>query len=310
MEEKDSSSMRINLLTITGAIIGVISLLAVWCITRISVPAPLIGEEANIGLNLILKPIQSSERIADILYMSGILFFIGTIIAFFSPIGGFAQISGIFLLLIGTSSDWNAWYFDLKIGPIIGLISALIVLLSILFPITISRDMNRIGITARFLTFGKYHGLIRRKLVREKGRFLPPIKRSEFLHRHRNLMISIILIVLILAFALLIIYDYYTQPYSTSEVIISNDSDQWMEFAIYLDGMEKDSAGGFSPIIKYYNLPAGTHTIGLDYGRPSGIIDQNPYNITPCDGVIDVSKTFSIGPLSTKVIDFQIDSYP
>lgn len=144
---------RINALALVGVAIGFIAILLPWY---------WIEGLGDISFMSILRIPLSGGAVQDtVLIASCYIFLIGTMISIISPIGGVAEFAGILAFLVDFMT--YPWRFTqvymphpfLEIGPYLGLISAIIVLISILKPIGIGYGKGTFGIKGRLINFGK-----------------------------------------------------------------------------------------------------------------------------------------------------------
>ncbi|HDP96759.1 MAG TPA: zinc ribbon domain-containing protein [Euryarchaeota archaeon] len=134
--------IRVNLLCMLGATIGLMSLFATWIIDHEYVPG------AYSAFNI--PPILMQET--DVYHISPALFLIGCLVAYFSPIGSFFQFTAIFPLLVDSYMDP---YRSLGAGVVIALLSMIIVIYSVFNPIGINYDpkVKRAKYIGRLFTF-------------------------------------------------------------------------------------------------------------------------------------------------------------
>jgi len=142
--------LQMNMLCILGAIIGLLSVYETWnyhasvCAAR--------------GMD------DQSRNLLEVIYdmnsfpFPGILFVLGTIVTFYSPLGGIFQCIGVvsfgalYLAAHGTFSDhWGGVGF----GFILGIISTMVVLISLIRPMGIGLENDSFGLKGRLLTISK-----------------------------------------------------------------------------------------------------------------------------------------------------------
>jgi hypothetical protein len=154
-------NLRMNLLCILGAAIGLASLFTAWATWR----------EIDMGAMLVDKPFTGLDLLngkvpylplpwTDTSILSPMLVLAGSLIAFVSPLGGFPQIAGALYFfswspLYDPRGHYFAWYFDLGIGPFIALGAGVITLLSIVLPAGPHCRDRPIGIVARLLSISR-----------------------------------------------------------------------------------------------------------------------------------------------------------
>ena len=160
---EDSSRWRFNQLCILGAIIGLIALLLPWIWVVMggpsiaSIAAYMMRPPGGIGLQngfeVLLAILFSSQHLLSSLFMIMFLLYImGTIIAFISPIGGFIQIAGALLCIPTMPSElWFNWF--VPFGELLGIYSGMIVVASMFKPMGAGYADGAMGIRGRLLAF-------------------------------------------------------------------------------------------------------------------------------------------------------------
>lgn len=138
---------RINVVCLTGAILATLSLFLPWAI---------VNSEAS-GTNVYLGAFDFDEAtpithsLGDNLRYSLLIFMIGTLVAFFSPLGGIPQLMGSLGFVLATfysSADMMFWT-----GAAVGIISSAAVFMSMVAPVGIGYSREREeGAAARLLT--------------------------------------------------------------------------------------------------------------------------------------------------------------
>jgi hypothetical protein len=129
---------RINLLGLVGAITGIVAIFSTW-----------LGLGHLITFNLI--DVLNDVSANGIAWYSAVLFITGTLVALLSSVGGVLQVGGVSL--------W--WYYVLresdkipsKVGSYIGLISAIIVLASMVRPLGPGLMKGPFELKSRLLVF-------------------------------------------------------------------------------------------------------------------------------------------------------------
>ena len=84
----------------------------------------------------------------------GILFIIGTLVIFLSPLGALLQIAGISLVFYAIREALEG-RIPSSIGPYLGIASAIILIVSMIKPLGLNYGSRPIGLKGRFLTFSK-----------------------------------------------------------------------------------------------------------------------------------------------------------
>jgi hypothetical protein len=134
--------MRVNLFAVAGAVVGIAAILTTWL-------AASFGIFGHFELNLI-DVISEGGTDSDY-FLPTILFIIGTLIAFFTPVSGILQIIG--------ASWFMLVYFDhvdrllSTVGPYLGMASGIVLLLSIARPIGPGLMNGPFDAKDRLLTF-------------------------------------------------------------------------------------------------------------------------------------------------------------
>jgi len=154
---------RINVLCIVGAMIGITCILTTWALVTETPPGwpdkTIRTKAVNIqpsgwsmldALIATLNPSSNAygnaELIAYILMFMG-----GAVASFLTPLGGVPQLAGA----IGfyTTSQADLFVHDFGAGFVIAIVSAAIVLTSIVWPMGVGYDKGPIDLRARLLTF-------------------------------------------------------------------------------------------------------------------------------------------------------------
>jgi hypothetical protein len=129
MEER-FPAIVVNLHTIIGGVIGVISMFLPWVVKD--------GSDRYSLIEILSGNFQLVFSLGILLPLIGIIFVLGTSIVFVSPYGAAAQIGGasMALFLVGIASSASAGDHSVAIGlgPYLGLVSSAVVFISIVFP--------------------------------------------------------------------------------------------------------------------------------------------------------------------------------
>jgi len=131
----------INLLCLSGAIFGIVAIFLPWMVYQSD--SPDLSYVGSRGFSLLDLMQMGAPGILHGFIVFGIVFFAGSIIAFFSGIGGFVQLIGVIFLF----KEIAYYPFSISVDPqieivagigaYIGLLAALITIVSILMPIRI-----------------------------------------------------------------------------------------------------------------------------------------------------------------------------
>jgi len=153
--------LRANLLCILGAVIGVASLYSVWAVLYYPGHIPGAGyysQASYTGFDLLSNFVPHiSPRLTDVFFLSCVLLAAGTATAFLTPIGGVLQVAGSLYFLLQTSPYWleRVWFFNLRAGPVIGLIAGALTVFSIFYPIGPHCRDRPINLVARLLSISR-----------------------------------------------------------------------------------------------------------------------------------------------------------
>jgi len=132
MEETNTLRLRINLLGITGALIGILTLFLPWFTTIGQVPG---SQPIDHGL---IDSMSSYILRYDTLALSSCaLFLIGMAMAFISPVGGIVQTAAILLFSFNQSTTWAEGVTPIWTAPLIGFLSGVISLIALICPLGI-----------------------------------------------------------------------------------------------------------------------------------------------------------------------------
>lgn len=170
-----SSKWRINSLCVLGLIVGLIALFLPWNWdifgNSFGPQYMLHGIGADTGLYDAFNIFSYLWQLQSPLFVSMLLLYvIGLIVDFISPIGGLIQIAsatlaqivgemplwggnGLIFMHPGESIIWNNWF---PFGELLGVYSGMIVVASMLRPIGPGYANRAIGIREKLLTFGRY----------------------------------------------------------------------------------------------------------------------------------------------------------
>ena len=134
--------MKINFLGLVGAVIGAIAIFSTW----ITITFLIWGKSMN------LMDVVNEAGTPSDWWLPSILFIVGTLIAFVSPVGGVLQLVGApwFIIVFTQHADGR---IPSGIGPYLGIASAIIVLASMARPLGLGLMKGPIGIKNRLLVF-------------------------------------------------------------------------------------------------------------------------------------------------------------
>ncbi|MBN1677997.1 MAG: hypothetical protein JW880_05605 [Candidatus Thermoplasmatota archaeon] len=160
--------MKVNLLCLAGAAIGLVSLFFPWWQ----------GAEPGLGLMidrdymLVQDLLLDSSEYGSLFVVACTLFLVGTFFAFGSPIGGLVQIPGVmgFFALFGSEIGVHRGEDTVGLGAYLGLISAAIVTVSLLLPLGIGYHLGQkarrasLSSASKFITISWYDETARIRL--------------------------------------------------------------------------------------------------------------------------------------------------
>jgi hypothetical protein len=137
----DLARGRVNILALLGGLVGVIAICTQWIVEY----GFYIHNLTNTPLTAMRFLITHNDLpYHSIFWISLLLFFIGVIATFVSPLGGFLQLSGIGLFIYYFQDIFAGWYpgvedsISLGVGLFFGSLSSLIVIVSFLRPIGVN----------------------------------------------------------------------------------------------------------------------------------------------------------------------------
>jgi hypothetical protein len=154
--------LRINLLAVVGALVGIISVFQTW-ITSDEILKIRANSGSMTGLPARVVPDLNLIGICDTGWIfssdlgftvAAFLFFAGTILAFYTSLGGLVQVAGFVTFYRVFDSAQGAVVSGLPsgMGPKVALISMIIVLTGLVFPIFVWSKAKLKSIWRRFLT--------------------------------------------------------------------------------------------------------------------------------------------------------------
>lgn len=133
--------VRLNILCLVGAIVGVAAIFSTW----ISLGFLFWSREMN--LIDVYNHVESSSDF----WLPAVLFLAGTLVAFVTSLGGIMQIIGVPLFMSAFVSHADG-RLPSGIGPYLGLVAAIIVLASLAHPVGVGYGAKSKGILGRVLT--------------------------------------------------------------------------------------------------------------------------------------------------------------
>jgi len=151
MEETHTLRLRINLLGITGALIGISTLFLPWYTTIGQVPG-----SQPIDHGLIDSMSSYILRYDQLAFSSCALFLIGMAMAFISPVGGIVQTAAILLFSFNQSTTGMEGVTPIWIAPLIGLLSGIISMTALIKPTGIGFKIETNDALPRLLNISLY----------------------------------------------------------------------------------------------------------------------------------------------------------
>ena len=155
MERKWPATV-VNVHTILGGIIGVIALFLPWVVVD--------GNEQHSIVDIIIGGNGLGMSLDLLLPLAGIVFLMGTILIFVSPLGAIAQIAGtsgaMFLAGVASLANSDSRSIEVGFGAYIGLISGVIAFTSMAFPFGFGyKKWSPLGNRGRNYTFSFYRNV-------------------------------------------------------------------------------------------------------------------------------------------------------
>ena len=135
------SHWRVNLLSLVGATIALIAIFSAWIGARVFIWTE--------DLNLI-DVLNNTD--SQLLIFGGLVFIIGAVVAFLSPIGGILELTGSLAFLVWFT-DAAGGRMPSHVGPYLGLISGIIALVSMIKPMGFGYGTMPARIKGRLLVF-------------------------------------------------------------------------------------------------------------------------------------------------------------
>ena len=137
----EMARVRLNILCLVGAVIGVIAVFSTWITARF------LFWSREMNLIDVYNQVGSSSHY----YLPAVLLLIGAVVVFITPVGGILQVIGvpIFLSVFATNSDGK---LPSGVGPYLALVGAVIVLASLVYPVGLGYRQKPVGVIGRFIT--------------------------------------------------------------------------------------------------------------------------------------------------------------
>jgi hypothetical protein len=299
-------TVGINVLSIVGGSLGIISLFLVW----FYVDYPAYHGTQIYTLLQLASPYYSSTWTTA----ASIIFITGSILSILTPLGFVGQLVG-FSAFVYAMRD-NAAYWELfrssgrygygpnaessyALGFYLGLAALLLVLVSLI----IRWRLKLAGDKAAFLISWPMRPLASVVAIGPSEKGTKPWRglTAVLIQSIKMMFVAVVVLVLAVAAAGL----SYAMPWSDIQITISNsDADSRVHFSVYVDGEAKD-VDFITPTtyyVKSFDVKAGTVKVGLDYGFPD---DSHGTDI---DGVVDWTTYVKVKPLRMSVLAVDLES--
>ena len=152
--------MKVNVLCLAGAGLGLLSLFLPWWSGHEVVLGALIPQDYSLIQDVLLRP----EIYTSAILVAAVLFVAGTGMAFLSPIGGLVQLPGIlgFVALFNQDIGTRRGTESFELGVYIALIAAVLTTVSLLIPLGVGYGLKgrafwkSLSSANRFLSIGRY----------------------------------------------------------------------------------------------------------------------------------------------------------
>lgn len=152
--------MKVNILCLAGAALGLLALFLPWWT----------GFELGLGMMidrdymLVQDVLLDSTEHGSLFVVVCTLYVVGTLLAFWSPIGGLVQIPAVlgFLALFGSEIGVHRGEDTIALGAYLGLVSAIVVTVSLLVPLGIGYSIKwrarkaSLASAHKFVTISRY----------------------------------------------------------------------------------------------------------------------------------------------------------
>ena len=156
-DDRGPYQIRINMLCLIGAVIAVLSLSMPW----ILIQADGSNDPTYIGAFELDDPIPGIRSLPETLQYSLTIFIIGTVIAFFTPLGGIPQLMGsVGVLLTTITTKLEDGQMGVYLGAGAAVVGSVCVLLSLLTPLGIGYSVgHRWGVSGRLMTWSAFRSI-------------------------------------------------------------------------------------------------------------------------------------------------------
>ncbi len=152
--------MKVNILCLAGAALGLVALFLPWWT----------GFELGLGMMidrdymLVQDVLLDSAEYGSLFVVACTLYVVGTLLAFWSPLGGLVQIPAVmgFLALFGSEIGVHRGEDTIALGAYLGLVSAIVTTVSLLVPLGIGYSIKRrarkasLASAHKFITMSRY----------------------------------------------------------------------------------------------------------------------------------------------------------
>ena len=304
----DDGSVTVNVLSIVGGALGVLSLFFVWY-------SALWTQQGYGGLwdeKYTLVQLAGPHLATPWTTVAAICFGAGSILSILTPLGFIGQLTGVSAYLYAMRD--NAAYIDIYptagyygfsphvessygVGFCLGVVCLLIVIVSILVKWRLKLSGARASYILSWPSRPPATDTVATAKAGEVASWRGVI--PVFVQSIKALFIVIVVLVLAIATAGIA----YALPWSDLEIMITNsDSDSRVHFAVYIDGDWKvgDYISTFTQYIGSFDVRAGSLKVALDYGFPDDAQG------TDIDGVIDWSTFVKVKPLRKSIVNLDL----
>jgi len=152
--------MKVNVLCLVGAALGLVSLFLPWWQGYEIAVATMVDKDYM----LVEDVLFNSAQYGSLFVIACTLYVVGTFLAFGSPLGGLVQIPGIlgFFAMFGSEIGVHRGEDTIALGAYLGLASAAVVTVSLLVPLGIGYSLKRkariasLASAAKFITVNRY----------------------------------------------------------------------------------------------------------------------------------------------------------
>ena len=152
--------VRLNLLCLVGAGIGIASLFVTWVGTdyRIMSNPGILIENYPVSYNVLdLVGFGSGEHSWHEFWLPCLIYLIGTLAALATPIAGVVQASGVSAFFLALRAEYGD-FAPLTPGPCLAVVSVIVVLASLIRPVEWGYRAGRVDLARRLLAISLIRG--------------------------------------------------------------------------------------------------------------------------------------------------------